>query len=156
MSFGYEWSHTDDLGVVSIHIELGYARESNSKYADPSKVNWFQTLKTNYMTSSNEGPPPEDTEIRDYVDGCSGEGVCLCDKNTSVFKDTTKRHHLTDRDVYWKAETSVVGRADDGLKILGTVEWGFQIDRKGKPHYMQLRKVKTPSPFHLSKFQELT
>jgi hypothetical protein len=161
LSFEFEYRSTIDqekAGRVAVRIELAYTRKSSSKYADPSKLDWFQTLQTNYMTSDNEVPPKE-TEIMEYTDGCSSttrQDACLISpRGRSTFTDQPYRHSLTDRDVYWKAETSVVGASDNGLEILGTVEWGFQMDKKGHPKYIQLRQVATPSSYHLRKFQEL-
>lgn len=158
LSFEYEWDYTNNAGLVTVDIELAYTRESGSKYADPSKLNWFQTLQTNYMTDSREIPPKE-TEIKEYVDGCGSTGhqdVCFTEpQNTSVFEDILHRRSLPDRNVLFKAETSAVGISDNGLEILGTVEWGFEMDRKGSPKYISLRQVATPSSYHLRKFQEL-
>jgi hypothetical protein len=164
LNFEFEYQSTidqDKAGRVSVSIELAYTRNSSSKYADPSKLNWFQTLQTNYMTASNE-VPPKDTTINEYVDGIrpttalgGQEPRWFNDDFGSVLEDILARHSLTDRNVYWKAETSVVGISDNGLEILGTVEWGFEMDRKGNPKYIQLRQVRTPSPYHLKKFQEL-
>ncbi|HEU0012661.1 MAG TPA: DUF4157 domain-containing protein [Longimicrobium sp.] len=161
LDFTFEYStsmYQDRAGRVAVTIELGYTRESSSKYADPSKLNWFQTLQTNYITDASE-VPPTDTAIKEYVDGCVSterQDVCFAMRdNGSVFTDGLFRHSLPDRDVYFKAETSAIGISDSGLEILGTVEWGFQMDRKGNPTCISLRQVEIASPYHLRKFQEL-
>lgn len=147
-----------DVGRVYIEIKLAFTREAGSRYLDPSKINWLQTYRTNYETDSSE-VPPADTEIKDYVDGPDykdkQEARFYNKINGSNLSDILPRSSLKDRDVYWKVETSAVGISDNGLELLGTVEWGFKMDRKGTPTYFPLRAVTTPSAYHLLKFQEL-
>ncbi len=141
---------------TAVHIELGYTRDSKSKYADPSNLNWFQTLSTNYKTDSRE-LPPADTATYQYVDGSDdGQTAAFYNKiNGSIFQDDMRRLSLKDRDVIFKAETSVIGISPDGLEILETIEWGFEMKRDGtlkrriRPHHVE------PSAYHLSKFNEL-
>lgn len=156
VSYSCEHSLGERGGWVALDIELGYTRDADSPYGDPSKLNWFQTYCTNYVTDSTL-EPPTNTDIQCVVDprGNDTTAKFYNEKNGSVLRDDLHRPSLEDRPVYWRAETSAVGISDEGLTNLGTAEWGFEMFKDGRLKRRIPLQVVTPSGFHSGKLEEL-
>jgi hypothetical protein len=163
-------------GVISVNQYIGWGGEAGTARIDityippdgnTSYVNWFQTIHTNDDAQyTNEGkgqlgdywfvdPQYDDPQKARFFYHWNSDLPSGGGKGVFTHIDPPTRKINKKGSVYMDLETSLAELQSDGTyKNLGTLSWGFRINRDGSFSLKPL-KLNAPSVYHASKFAEL-